>query len=113
VVAARGTRTAVKAKDKTMTDESNKPEAAQDQAGSDSKRLVMRYEAALKEIRFSGNAGDARAIWMQKVAAHAMEPEKWPHHDHPMPGKLARDTLKDIGKNVGKTVGAAFTDCCE
>jgi hypothetical protein len=37
-----------------------------------------RLEAALAKIRFAGNNADATAIWMQKVAAYAMEPEKWP-----------------------------------
>jgi hypothetical protein len=39
---------------------------------------IKRLEAALAKIRFAGNNAHATAIWMQKVAAHAMEPEKWP-----------------------------------
>jgi hypothetical protein len=37
-----------------------------------------RYRAALEKIRFAGNASHPIAIWMQKVAAHAMQPEQWP-----------------------------------
>lgn len=33
--------------------------------------------SALKEIRFSGNDSPL-SVWMQKVAAHGMDP-KWPH----------------------------------
>ncbi len=33
---------------------------------------------ALRRIRFAGNATGADAVWMQKVAAHAMEPHRWP-----------------------------------
>lgn len=42
-----------------------------------SNRLAF-FEAALSKIRFSGNAAVPIAIWMQKVAAHAMEPDKLP-----------------------------------
>lgn len=33
----------------------------------------------MKTIRYAGNDAHPTAIWMQKVAAHAMEPNKWPH----------------------------------
>ncbi len=37
-----------------------------------------RWLAALKQIRESGWNEHPTAVWMQKVAAHAMEPSKWP-----------------------------------
>jgi hypothetical protein len=36
-------------------------------------------EDALRTIRFAGYNDHATVIWMQKLAAHAMEPDKWPH----------------------------------
>ncbi len=39
---------------------------------------VERLRSALMEIRFSGNNSNPHAIWMQKVAAHALEPDQWP-----------------------------------
>lgn len=36
-------------------------------------------ERGLREIRFSAYNEPAIAIWMQKIAAHAMEPKQWPH----------------------------------
>jgi hypothetical protein len=38
---------------------------------------IKQLLAALAKIRFAGNDSHPTAIWMQKVAAHAMEPEKW------------------------------------
>lgn len=37
-----------------------------------------RVDAILSRIRYAGNNGDPTAVWMQKLAAHAMEPDKWP-----------------------------------
>lgn len=34
---------------------------------------------ALAVIQRSGNGGSPNAIWMQKIAAHALFPEQWPH----------------------------------
>lgn len=39
---------------------------------------MERTLAALKTIRESGWNEHPTAVWMQKVAAHAMEPNKWP-----------------------------------
>lgn len=40
--------------------------------------LEERYYKALEKIRFAGNDANPIAIWMQKVAAHAMDPILWP-----------------------------------
>ncbi len=46
---------------------------------------VERMKAALKTIRESGWNEHPTAIWMQKVAAHAMEPHKWPEQPNQPP----------------------------
>jgi len=49
-----------------------------EEASQESRRENERLRSDLAKIRFAGNSANAIAIWMQKVAAHAMEPEKWP-----------------------------------
>jgi len=39
--------------------------------------------AALETIRRAGNDSNPQAIWMQKIAAHALFPEQWPLPDAP------------------------------
>lgn len=41
--------------------------------------LLDRLRDALRTIQRAGNNSDATAIWMQKIAAHALHPEQWPH----------------------------------
>jgi hypothetical protein len=39
---------------------------------------IVRLRAALTKIRTAGYNWDATSQWMQKVAASALEPGKWP-----------------------------------
>ncbi len=39
----------------------------------------MLMHRALRAIRFAGNNSDPTCIWMQKLAANAMDPDKYPH----------------------------------
>jgi hypothetical protein len=46
------------------------------QNAADQRRAHM--ETGLKIIRYAGQTFDPTAVWMQKIAAHALDPEKWP-----------------------------------
>lgn len=46
------------------------------QNAADQRRAHL--ETGLKVIRHAGQNFDSTAVWMQKIAAHALEPEKWP-----------------------------------
>ena len=39
---------------------------------------LQRLHDALEVIQYAGNHGNPTAIWMQKIAAHAIN-ERWPH----------------------------------
>lgn len=44
----------------------------------DTKRRLRMCEDGLQRIRHAGQNEHPTAQWMQKVAAHAMEPAQWP-----------------------------------
>jgi len=52
-------------------------------------------KVALSKIRFAGNNADATAVWMQKVAAHATEPAKWPDPGSPPDPNSLSATMRD------------------
>lgn len=50
---------------------------------------IERLRAALRRIRYAGNDSHPTAIWMQTVAAHAMEPQ-WPNPGEQPNAELSR-----------------------
>lgn len=55
------------------------------QSAADQRRAHL--ETGLKVIRYAGQNFDPTSVWMQKIAAHALEPEKWPMPPDQPPGR--------------------------
>ena len=54
---------------------------------------IARLMVALKTIRFAGQNANPTTIWMQKVAAHAMEPNQWPEQPDKPPSITNEDKV--------------------
>lgn len=66
---------------------------------------IARLSAALRKIQRSANDSHPTAIWMQKVAAHALHPQQWPEQPEESPSDRA--ALFDEIAKTGEALHAA------